>query len=80
MKSKDRDFEIDKTKGIIFTNAFNVLKRYINKEKKSETTKANQLYTYLKSNLTGCVINGGLEGVITEAELDRLYKEFCERE
>lgn len=41
---------------------------------------AEQLYNYLKSNLSGRVVNGHLTGVITEEDLDRLYKEFTDAE
>lgn len=45
-------------------------------DKRWNNSKA--LYKYLKSNLIGRVVNGHLTGVITEEDLDRLYKEFTD--
>jgi len=39
---------------------------------------ADQLYTRLKSTVTGQVINGTLTGVILESELDEIYKQVKE--
>lgn len=52
------------------------MSRYVSREQESELIIINQLYTALKSKMTGQVINGVLTGCLLESELKEVYEQF----
>jgi translation initiation factor 2 beta subunit (eIF-2beta)/eIF-5 len=43
---------------------------------RSKPKSASELYTLLKSRMTGQVINGVLKGCLLESELEEIYEQF----